>query len=293
MKIDYTLHTHTVGFDGRNSAEDMVRVACARGFKTIGFSNHFIVHPDISKSPMYKYALRGGYANIYSNDAEYSIHRFGEHFAAVRALRRKYPDINILCGMEMDWFQYPEWGQTMGNAVARLRPDYIIGAMHFIDRGMDGVLNVHDIKNAPAVESRRLLREYYQNLMRLAEFDWRGCGFRFNWVAHFNLPRKVGLHFPEMEAGALGAIARNGVPIELNTALIKNKNYVAPGKDDETLKQITEYKIPTLLSDDAHDVARIGADFDTVASAASATGVKLCMATDMLAKMFGVPVRAR
>lgn len=30
MKIDYTLHTHTVGFDGRNSAEDMVRVACAR-----------------------------------------------------------------------------------------------------------------------------------------------------------------------------------------------------------------------------------------------------------------------
>ena len=292
MKIDYTLHTHTVGFDGRNSAEDMVRVACARGFKTIGFSNHFIVHPDISKSPMYKYALRGGYANIYSNDAEYSIHRFAEHFAAVRALRRKYPDMNILCGMEMDWFQYPEWGQTMGNAVARLRPDYIIGAMHFIDRGMDGVLNVHDIKNAPAVESRRLLREYYQNLMRLAEFDWRGCGFRFNWVAHFNLPRKVGLHFPEMEAGALGAIARNGVPIELNTALIKNKNYVAPGKYDETLKQITEYKIPTLLSDDAHDVTRIGADFDTVASAASATGMKLCTATDMLAKMFGVPVRA-
>lgn len=288
MKIDYTLHTHTVGFDGRNFAEDMVRVAYARGFKTIGFSNHFIVHPDISKSPMYKYALRGGYANIYSNDAEYSIHRFAEHFAAVRALRRKYPDMNILCGMEMDWFQYPEWGQTMGNAVARLRPDYIIGAMHFIDRGMDGVLNVHDIKNAPAVESRRLLREYYQNLMRLAEFDWRGCGFRFNWMAHFNLPRKVGLHFPEMEAGALDAIARNGVPIELNTALIKNKNYVVPGKDDETLKQITEYKIPTLLSDDAHDVARIGADFDTVASTASAMGVKLCTGTDMLAKMFGV-----
>lgn len=291
MKIDYTLHTHTVGFDGRNSAEDMVRAARARGFKTIGFSNHFIVHPDISKSPMYKYALRGGYANIYSDDAEYSIRRFGEHFAVVRGLREKYSDMNILCGMEMDWFQYPEWGRAMGNAVARLQPDYIIGAMHFIDRGMDGVLNVHDIKNAPAVESRRLLREYYQNLIRLAEFDWRECGFRFNWVAHFNLPRKVGLHFPEMEAGALGAIARNGVPIELNTALIKNKNYVALGGGDETLKQIAEYKIPTLLSDDTHDVARIGSDFDAVASAASTAGVKLCTGADGLAKMFDVRMR--
>ncbi len=286
MKIDYTLHTHTVGFDGRNSAEDMVRVAQVRGFKVIGFSNHFIVHPDISKSPMYKYALRAGYANMYSNDAEYSIHRFGEHFAAVRALREKYPNMKILCGMEMDWFQYPEWGQTMGNVVARLRPDYVIGAMHFIDRGMDGVLNVHDIKNASPVESRRLLREYYQNLIKLAEYDWRPMGFRFNWIAHFDLPRKVGLAWPDMEDAGLKALALNGMPIEINTALMGNKNYAQIGGRAEKIRQIVNAGVPVLVGDDAHDIERIGTSFSVVEKLADSKN--LCANFNILKQKIGV-----
>lgn len=286
MKIDYTLHTHTVGFDGRNTVEDMVCVAQVRGFKVIGFSNHFIVHPDISKSPMYKYALRAGYANMYSNDAEYSIHRFGEHFAAVRALREKYPNMKILCGMEMDWFQYPEWGQTMGNVVARLRPDYVIGAMHFIDRGMDGVLNVHDIKNASPVESRRLLREYYQNLIKLAEYDWRPMGFRFNWIAHFDLPRKVGLAWPDMEDAGLKALALNGMPIEINTALMGNKNYAQIGGRAEKIRQIVNAGVPVLVGDDAHDIERIGTGFSVVEKLADSKN--LCANFNILKQKIGV-----
>ena len=65
MSQKFTLHTHTVGFDGRNSVEEMVKRAIELGFETIGFSNHFIVHPDIKNSKMYKYAVRDGYQNIY------------------------------------------------------------------------------------------------------------------------------------------------------------------------------------------------------------------------------------
>lgn len=67
MTQKYTLHTHTIGFDGKNSVQDMVNRARELGFHTIGISNHFIVHENIRKSKMYGFAVQGGYANIYSS----------------------------------------------------------------------------------------------------------------------------------------------------------------------------------------------------------------------------------
>ena len=46
----YTLHTHTVGFDGQDSVRAMVECARDKGFNTIGISNHFIVNPLIKKT---------------------------------------------------------------------------------------------------------------------------------------------------------------------------------------------------------------------------------------------------
>lgn len=264
MRTNYTLHTHTVGFDGRNTPAEMVDAARKAGIKNIGFSNHFIVHPAVKKSKMYEYSVRGGYSNIYSADADEAIAKFSKHYAVVRGLREKYPDMNILCGMEMDWFQYPGWRDAVNYAVTRLNPDYVIGAMHFIDRGVDDILNVHDIKNAESRESTRLMREYYQNLMKLAEYDWRPMVFRFNWVAHFDLPRKIGLRYDDMENAALDTLARNGVPLEINTALMGNRRYGPIGARARRIRQITAAGMPVLVSDDAHDVSRVGANFGIV-----------------------------
>ena len=286
---DYSLHTHTVGFDGRDSAEQMVLAARAKGIKTIGFSNHFIVHPYIKKSRMYDYAQRGGYARIYNDNVETAISAFSAHYKNVNKLREKYPDMDILRGMEMDWFQYDGWRDIANYAVCRLNPDYIIGATHFIDRGSDGVLNVHDIRNAARRESGRLLREYYQNLMRLAEFDWRGMGFKFNWIAHFDLPKKVGLNYKDMEHAALDSLALNSAPIELNSALIMNPNYLILS---DIFDKISALNLSVVISDDAHNAARIGADFDNMLRIASKHGIKnICTKSDMLSKFVGVRTR--
>lgn len=286
MKIDYTLHTHTVGFDGRNTAQEMVEMAVSRGFNTIGFSNHFIVHPNIKKSKMYKYAVLGGYSNIYSDNIEQTINLFKPHYDNVRALREEYPNINILCGMEMDYFSYPNWVENMRYAVRELQPDYIIGAMHFMDMG-DDILNIHDIKNAGAPESGRLLREYYQNLMRLAEFDWRNTGFRFNWIAHFDLPQKIGLSCPDMEVAAIQALRMNSVPIELNTSLIKNPRYTLNPAAMGEIKNM-----PVVISDDAHGIGRIGADFDEICEMAKSAGAQnICTSAANLGRI--VKVRGR
>ena len=63
----FSLHTHTIGFDGRNTEEEMLSTATELGWSHIGFSNHFIVHPAIKDAPMYQYACQRGYDNIYSS----------------------------------------------------------------------------------------------------------------------------------------------------------------------------------------------------------------------------------
>ena len=286
MTTDYSLHTHTFGFDGRNTEEQMIITARARGMKTLGFSNHFIVHPYVKKSRMYVYAVRGRYSNIYNDSVENAIKLFSVHYDNVRKLREKYTDMNILCGMEMDWFQYDGWNDVVNYAVRRLNPDYVIGAMHFIDRGPDGVLNVHDIRNANTRESGQLLREYYQNLMKLAAFDWRDMGFKFNWIAHFDLPKKVGLNCRDMEHTALTELAKYQMPIELNSSLIMNHNYLILS---DIFDKISDLGLPVIISDDAHNTARIGADFDSMLRIAGTHEIKnVCVKSDMLKKFVGV-----
>ena len=64
---NFSLHTHTIGFDGRNTEEEMLLKASEKGLKTIGFSNHFIVYPTIKEAKMYQYAVKGGYDTIYTS----------------------------------------------------------------------------------------------------------------------------------------------------------------------------------------------------------------------------------
>ena len=75
---NFSLHTHTIGFDGKNTVEEMVRAAQNIGFKKLGISNHFIVHPNIKDSKMYAYSLRGGYHNIYNATFDEAIEKFIE-----------------------------------------------------------------------------------------------------------------------------------------------------------------------------------------------------------------------
>ena len=103
----FSLHTHTIGFDGRNTEEEMLTQAVALGWRRIGFSNHFIVHPEIKAAPMYAYAVRGGYDNIYAASFDEAIARFLPHYKKIDELRRQ-TDVQILKGMEVDFFAAPE-----------------------------------------------------------------------------------------------------------------------------------------------------------------------------------------
>lgn len=258
MKLTYTLHTHSKGFDGRDSTSDMIKKALNLGFSIIGISNHFIVHPDIKQSKMYTYSVRGGYSNIYASDFDEVLQRFIPHYAELNRLREQNPDIKILAGMEVDFFDTATWRTGFEKCISILNPDYVIGSCHFLEHNQK-LLNSHDWKNADIKTQDILLKSYWNKIARAAQSGL------FTWMAHLDLPKKVQLglvkKWTEYEHAAVEAIAHSHIATEINTGFYKPYCY-EPYPSDRILQMIKNCDIPVLVSDDAHAASELGRHFD-------------------------------
>ncbi len=258
MIQDYTLHTHTVGFDGRDSVQSMVNRARDLGFKTIGVSNHFIVNPIIKYTKMYPFSVHGGYSNIYSSSFDEALLRFVPHYHEIEMLREQNPDMKILRGMEADFFDYNGWRERFEMAINILQPDYIIGSAHFVSYN-GTLLNSHDWKNADEQTQKILIQKYWENIARAA------ASGLFTWMAHLDLPKKVGLgveeQWVEFEQRAIEAAAKSKIGIEINTSFYRSFCY-EPYPSNRILKMAAENNVPVIISDDAHETKNIGRHFD-------------------------------
>ena len=101
------LHTHTTYTDGRNTPEEIIAVALARGFDSIGFSEHTLnaYSPALNQLTEEKTAL-------YQKE-------IGE-------LKEKYRGkLDIFCGLEYEFYsEVPQDGY-----------DYLIGSVHYLECG--------------------------------------------------------------------------------------------------------------------------------------------------------------
>lgn len=255
---NYSLHTHTVGFDGTNTVSEMVNRARELNLKTIGISNHFIVYENIKKAKMYGYAVQYGYADIYSSYFCEAREKFLPHYEEIARVQSENPDIKILRGMEVDFFDTPEWLEKFQEIIAELKPDYTIGSAHFIEH--DGkLLNSHDWASADAEIKDILIAKYWENIAKA------GVSGLFTWMAHLDLPKKVrmGLEpkWAEYEQRAVDAIAKSNTAIEINTGCYLPYCY-EPYPSKRILKMVSKKKIPVLLSDDAHKASQLCRHFD-------------------------------
>ena len=265
---DFSLHTHTVGFDGRSTPYEMVDRARELGMKSLGVSNHFIVHPNINKTMFYPHAVAGGYSAIYSSSFDEAIAKFKPHYKELCKLQDTV-DVKLYRGMEVDFFDYPEWRAGFDRAVKILNPDYIICASHFIE--YDGMLcNVHDMANADEKTRDKMVQMYWDKLGRAA-----GTGV-FNWMAHLDLPKKTGCgrdeRWVDTECKAMLKIARSKTPIEINTGLYRpecDEPYPSP----RILEMASDMHVPVLLSDDAHAAQQLGRTFDRAYELAQSCGI--------------------
>lgn len=265
----FSFHMHTIGFDGRNTEEEMLQKAIDLGFEKIGFSNHFIVHPAVKNTKMFQAAFERGYDGIYSSSFNEAIERFKLHYERIDKLKNK-TGFPIYKGMEVDFFRYPGWREGFEKACEILKPDYLIGSAHFVAY-KDTLYNTHDLKAASPIEQNMLLYKYYQNIRGAANSGL------FNFLAHLDLPKKVGLGLDErwadIERYTVETIAKSGAKTELNTSGFKLA-YNEPYPSKRIMQYLAEYNVPVIISDDAHNIERLGDHFAETEEMAKSLGIK-------------------
>lgn len=268
MTQNFTLHTHTLGFDGKNNEREMMDTALRCGMKTIGFSNHFIVHPDIYKTNFYPHAVLGGHGRMYNTNFTMAIDKFKQHYETLEKLNND--NINILQGMELDLFDSKYWYNGYAHAIKKLNPDYVIGACHFIEYG-GKICNIHDMKLASPDDQDKMLAEYWKKIQWIAKSGL--CTF----LAHIDLPKRVGLGCEEKwidaEQKTIDVIANSKIPVEINTALYKYGDH--PHPSSRIMQMCADKKVPMLISDDAHHISHVCKYFDDAKKYADSFSVNL------------------
>jgi len=226
MLID--LHNHTpLCNHAKGEPEEYIQKAIEKGIEVYGFADH---------APMeFDYEYRMGFEQM------------DEYEQKIKSLSRKYDNIKILLGYEVDFTP------VIDKRVLQRNVDYLIGSVHFLDNwGFD---NPEFIKEWNDRDVNDVYMEYFSLIEKMADSGL------FNIIGHIDLVKVFG-YKPEkpvkdIAKNAIKAIKKAGMAVELNTAgLRKPVKELYPG--DEILEMILEEKIDITFSSDAHSPEQVG-----------------------------------
>lgn len=259
MIVPYDYHMHTNFSDGRDDHETMIRSAIEKGFREIGFSDHYSVLP-------VSWTMSGN-----------TLARMVE---TVHKLRKKYAgEISIKLGLEIDFFPGKE--EEIYQHIKELPLDYTIGALHLID----GWKFFSDSSGYDSWDVDKLYEKYYDLIRQMVS-----CGL-FDIIAHFDLIKKIG-YYPAGDMRPryqklMEIIKEKRAVIEINTnGLNKPCHDYYPCA--EIVEVIKSADVPVVLSSDAHSHTQIGQHFEEAYRFVKQFGISNTMRFDQREK-FPVP----
>lgn len=252
MIIPFDLHTHcTLSFDGKSSAEDMVKRAVELGIKHYALTDHI----DLGEFPDPDF------------DLEATVNGAREQ---IPALQKKYAgSTELLYGVELGQAVHDR--ELTEKLLAENDYDFVIGSTHFI-RGHEDFyfLDYAD------TDVTALMRLYFEELLETAEYG------RFDVMGHITYPLRyiTGDHGIEVDLSQFGSIIdeilrtiiKNGKGIEINTSGLRQK-FGRMFPDADIVKRYRELggRILTTGSD-AHCTADLGKGIAEGISAARECG---------------------
>lgn len=276
MTEKINLHTHCTFCDGKNTAEEMVESAIAKGFTVLGFSSHCLypVDPDFYKTPDDFWHIPANKINTYQTEIE--------------RLKKEYGNkITILSGFEADYFEDTKIGSALPDTsvYSSLNPDYLIGSVHFVNIQKGYYTVDHTAENVK------------ENLLRLYNNDYKSavCDYfeternmlkkcNFNIIGHADLIRKrnpVLKFFNEEDSWykeqiklTVEEIARNGAVVELNTGAIARGIFDDVYPSSYMLDLLYSKGVPVCVNSDSHDTKTIDCAFDKAYNIARKAGYK-------------------
>lgn len=256
MKVNY--HTHTTWCDGRDTPEEMIQAALARGFAEIGFSSHARL-PDVVEGNL-------------------TPERAVRYAREIRALAARYADrIRVRLGVEADYIP----GDTAPDRAryAHLGLDYLIGSIHWVV-APDGAhvpvdhtpeLLMAGIRDHFGGDVAQCLRAYFaQNRAMAATCD-------FDVIGHPDLVRKFNgrlRYFDETAPWYLDELRRtadvfaaSGKIVEVNTGGI-SRGWMEDAYPSPAFRALLRARgVRFVLSSDAHAAEAIDCAFDRFGNA--------------------------
>lgn len=236
LKNKQNLHTHSTYADGKDTPEEMILEAIARGFDSIGFSEHSYMPFSTSKS------------QLKPTDTE-------KYRAEIYGLKAKYKDqIDIFCGIEFEF----------NSAMTYHNFDYMIGSVHYLDFG-DAILGFdRDLPQTLAYiqdnfggNAMAFARRYYETLMQLPQ---KG---KFDILGHFDLMTKNNEQgkfidtndkkYLDLGFEAIHAL-KGEIPLfEVNTGAVARGYRTAPYPQMEFMKEFRNCGYGAVITSDCHD----------------------------------------
>jgi len=231
-RTDY--HIHSTFSDGRAAPEDYVEAAISLKLNEIGFSEHLTLSAEPQK---------------WSMDPD----RLWEYIDYIKTLKKRYPEITVRTGIELDYF--PRKEKELLKICDSYPFDYIIGSVHYLgDQTVDLGPEFYIGKDI------NLIYENYFNLVCEA-----AASGLFDIIGHPDLvrihrfrPETDISHLYEMMADSL---ARHDVAFELNTNG-RNKPLGDFYPDKEYLHLFANKGVKVCVNSDAHFPNRVGQFFD-------------------------------
>jgi histidinol-phosphatase (PHP family) len=241
--VDY--HMHSVLSDGKNTYEEMVLAAIAKGLDEIGFSDHVCLK-------LVDWAMR--------------IEDIPVMTSQILDLKVKYKDqIKIKYGVEMDYF--PGYEDELKEIIDSIPVDFVIGSVHFIgDWNFDTDQSMYG-----KWSNDKLYAKYFHLIQQAAQSEL------FDIIGHIDIIKKFRI-YPETNQDKLfedtiKIIKANNLVVELNTGgLDRPCAEFTPGPRLLELCHINN--VPVTLSSDAHRTNQIARHYDQALEFLKQTGYK-------------------
>ncbi len=251
MKINYHIHTSYSGdmiLEGRLSEtpEKYVLAAMQKGFDEICFTDHVVI---------------GRQKNEYPYDYAMDVERIPEYVREIKALAKKYPNIKIRIGIELDWL--PEHINEAKAFIKKFPFDCVLGSVHVFDGYKtenvvpEKIESFWSGKSEDEIYARHVA--YYRALQELAK-----SGI-FDVIAHLDAINRDGYvpkksFWPIIEE-TIDVIAKAKLCVEINTKGLRKpikKMHPSP----EILALCRKKGVPVTIGTDAHWVKEIDLHYE-------------------------------
>lgn len=236
MKYLSTHHCHTQYSDGANSISEMIDRAKMIGFKTIGFSDHLVLHPTLLKV-----------------DWSMNIDQIENYICEIRKYKTD-KDIEVKLGLEVDFFPNNPRNNELEEILSKYDFDFLIGSVHYINEfPLDYLKSDWEVLSQKEIDKIHI--SYWENIKLMAETN------KYSIIGHIDLPKKLGfmpsLNLSNYINDAILAIKASNAMVEINTAgAFKACKEIYPST--EILNQCKDLGIKIIVNDDAHTIDELG-----------------------------------